>query len=164
MRVLWLAIHLLLSAHALPCSGQVSEIGVTLVKQFEGFSPTAYMDAGRRAIGYGHHGPDVLWTTRWTEKHADEVLRLELGIIALRICAEFPELELTDNQLAALTSHAYNVGLGRVIGGRTAAALRAGDLHQVHRRLEKWTKSEGVELQGLIRRRAAERQLFMLPD
>lgn len=70
------------------------------------------------------------------------------------------------NQLAAWGSAVYNVGPSLVCNQRTSTAARmlaAGRSTEACAQLSRWTKAKGVELPGLVKRRAAERELCETP-
>lgn len=72
--------------------------------------------------------------------------------------------DVSANQFAALTSFAYNVGLGHFRSSSVLKAVNRGDFEAVPRRLQLWIKAGPRVLPGLVKRRAAEAQLFMQPD
>ncbi len=140
-------------------SCRMNELGVELVKQYEGFYEKPYMDAGVLAIGYGTRGAHIKYGVKWTENYADKVLRLELDSLAVEICKHLNPF-VNENQLAALVSFAYNVGIGRLF---KAKILEDANIGKFTKAL-KYTRSQGIELKGLVRRRQAEKILFgMIP-
>ncbi len=60
-----------------------------------------------------------------------------------------------------LVSFAYNVGIGNFRGSSVLKAVNAGHHGAVPRRLQLWCKAGGRQLPGLVRRRAAEAELFL---
>jgi lysozyme len=85
---------------------------------------------------------------------ADDVRRFSAGI------DELVDVKLTDNQFCALVSFAYNCGLGALRTSTLLRVLNEGRHDLVPQQLMRWTKSRGVELAGLKRRRAAEAALW----
>ena len=71
---------------------------------------------------------------------------------------------LTDNQFAALTSFTFNLGTGSLKTSTLRKKLNRGDYDAVPSELARWVKAQGKTLKGLVRRRAAEGELFMQPD
>lgn len=151
-----------IAAHAAAYCPELPAIGIQLVKQFEGFSAVPYRDAGAWAIGYGSRGPFIKPGIVWTEAAASAVLHLDLKITAKEICRQLPNTRLTANQLAALTSFAYNVGIGRLMKSGILKLVEAGKLDVAVRKFGLYIRSQGVVLKGLIRRRHAEQVLFQL--
>jgi len=81
------------------------------------------------------------------EKHAAAVQRLVT-------------VPLTQGQYDALVSFSYNVGSGALGGSTLLKLLNAGDYEGARGQFGKWTKAAGVELAGLVRRRAREAEVF----
>lgn len=141
---------------------QVSNVGVTLIKGFEGFSSKPYQDSvGVWTIGYGHTegvGPN---SPHLTESQAAALLKRDLDtkyapfVSALR-------LPLTQNQFDALVSFVYNVGPGGIAQNTgVGRALREHNWLGAANKLLEWDKAGGQTLLGLKRRREAERALFL---
>jgi lysozyme len=142
----------------------VTEEGLDLIRESEGFRRRAYRDAvGVWTIGYGHTSaagqPDV--------KAGDDISREEGEAILARDVAAFAEgvgrlvkRELSDAQFSALVSFAYNVGLGNFKSSGVLRAVNEGDFGAVPQRLAMWNKASGRVLPGLVKRRAAEGALF----
>jgi lysozyme len=147
--------------------GGVSDAGVALVKQFEGFRSKPYQDAvGVWTIGYGETRGISRWTRPWTEKQAAEALRRRLDrdyFPAVRRLHAFPKLN--QHQVDALTSFAYNLGAGIFhAGGSIGDALRSRDWRSATARailLYDKAGSPAHALPGLTSRRHAERDLFL---
>ena len=143
----------------------MTEDGIELVKQFEGFRANAYRDAvGVWTIGYGHTSmagkPEVTPTLRITREEATEILRRDIQMFSRGVSAEV-KIPLSNTQFSALVSFAYNVGLGNFKSSSVLAAVNRRDFDAVPRRLALWNKAGGQVLPGLVRRRAAEAALFM---
>jgi lysozyme len=85
------------------------------------------------------------------------LLRFEVGV---EVAVEVP---LTDNQFAALVSFAFNVGLGALKSSTLLARLNARNYSEAAAQLDRWNKASGRVLAGLVRRRAAEKALFLKP-
>lgn len=138
---------------------KLSEGGRKLIKRFEGCRLEAYRcAAGVWTIGYGHTG-DVAPGTKITQHQADvlfdyDVERFEDGVSALPVL-------LTQPQFDALVSLAFNVGLARVAQSTLLRKLRAGDVQGAASEFMKWKLAAGKVQPGLVRRRAAERELFL---
>lgn len=141
---------------------KISPVGVALIKEFEGFVGHPYRDAvGVWTIGYGHTegvGPS---TPRLTQAQATALLAKDLDqryappVNALGV-------KLTQGQFDALVSIVYNCGPGCIGRGTTIGnALRRGDMASAADGFLLWTKAGGRTLAGLVRRRKAERALFL---
>jgi len=138
---------------------RISERGLALIKEFEGLRFKAYKcPAGVWTIGYGHTGgvqPD--WVI--TQEVAERFLREDL-FHAERSVGAYACIKLNDNQFAALVSFAFNVGVKNFESSQLLKLLNRGWYDQVPAQLMRWTKVHGVEMQGLVRRRAAEAGLW----
>ena len=72
--------------------------------------------------------------------------------------------DLTDNQIEAMASLAFNVGLSKVLKSDAWKALKRGDIETAS--FEFFDENKGFvrqgkkKMAGLVRRRAAERDLF----
>ena len=135
----------------------------TLVEPFEGDKHVAYQDGnGIWTIGYGHTGAEVKAGLVWTEAQAiaaltHDLLRSENDIVRL------VEVPLNQNQFDALTSFDYNVGPGHLAGSRALARLNCGDYPGAADALLLWDEIAGKPSPGLLKRREAERALFLKP-
>ena len=135
---------------------------VELVKGFEGFSQKAYLcPAGVPTIGYGHTG-NIRPTDTITQTEAEALLKKDLEQFEAGV-KKVVKVPLNENQLAALTSFAYNVGLGAFNNSTLVKQLNEGRYDLAADQLLRWTKAAGKELKGLVRRRAAERAVFLTP-
>jgi lysozyme len=125
-------------------------------------------------IGYGQTGKHITPDTpQWSQSIARANLEAE---VEERIDAvkDRSLVTLTDGQLAALASFLFNVGPGGV--GRKDGLfelkstprrpstlwrkVQAGDFKGAAGQFGAWTKAQGQEMAGLVRRRAAERAMF----
>lgn len=134
---------------------------VNLVKDFEDCKLTAYKcPAGIWTIGYGQTGPDIGPGLVWTQGEADRRLADSLDDFAhqVEVCLARPG---TPNQFGAMVSLAYNIGAGNF---RKSSVLRfhnAGQTDQAADAFKMWNKAGGQVLPGLVRRREAERALYL---
>lgn len=137
---------------------KISETGLNLIKQFEGCHVTAYKDfVGVLTIGYGHT-KGVKAGQKITLAQADEYLRQDVAS-AEKAVSKY-KYSYNQNQFDALVSFTFNCGAGNLkkitnSGTRTLAQISA--------RLPNYNKAGGKVLAGLIRRRAAEKELFDTP-
>jgi lysozyme len=144
---------------------EITEEGLSLIKEFEGFRTKAYRDAvGVWTIGYGHTSmaghPHVTPELEISKEEGAEILRRDVELFA-RGVREAVVVSLNDQQFSALVSFAYNVGLGAFRSSSVLKAINRRDFDAVPRRLNLWVKAGGRTLPGLVRRRAAEGALFL---
>ena len=134
-----------------------------LIKHCEGMSMDAYLcPAGIPTIGYGHTH-DVKIGDTCTQQQADEWLEDDLYLAVADVKAVVKVL-LTDNQLDALSSFVFNLGVRKLIQSTLLKKLNSGDYVGAADEFDKWVfgrvNGQPVKLKGLIARRAAEKQLF----
>jgi len=123
---------------------------VELVKYFEGFRAKPYLcPAGYWTIGYGTRSKET--AAPITREHAEQLLRQTLQNLQRSLKHDL----LSDAEVAALSSLAYNVGLSTVRKGNLYSALTQGRKEQWFRILY-YSKSGDKRLRGLLRRRCAE--------
>jgi lysozyme len=142
----------------------VSENGVKLIKEFEGFpyGGRPYQDSvGVWTIGYGHTEGVSSRSKPLTEAEASQLLLKDLNQKYAPYVSNL-KLKFTQNQFDALTSFVYNVGSGGVASNTTVGRnLRSGNYKAAADGLLLWDKAGGRTLPGLTRRRQAERTLFL---
>ncbi len=68
---------------------------------------------------------------------------------------------LTQNQFDALVSFCYNLGVGNLQKSTLLKKLNAGDYKGAGDEFLKWNKAGGKVLTSLVRRREAERNMFL---
>lgn len=144
---------------------KLTKEGVALIKRFEGFRDKAYRDAvGVWTIGYGHTAmagpPEVKPGLKIDRAQAADILRRDLEMFAEGV-RKLLARPIGERQFSALVSFTYNVGLGNFRKSSVLAAVNAGALDAVPRRLQLWVKAGGRVLPGLVKRRAAEAALFV---
>ncbi len=133
-------------------------LAVPLVVTFEGYVPWAHRDPiGRLAACYGHDDQTMTPGKRFTAAECRAMLDQDLLKHAEALdCIKRP---LTDGQKAAFLSFAFNVGNSAFCKSTLARKANAGDLMGACAELSRWVMAGGRELPGLVKRRAAERQL-----
>lgn len=142
---------------------QLNDKCYNLVKEYEGLRLTAYQcPAGVWTIGYGHTGkvdgvPVQAGMTISKEK-ADALLADDLERFRRHVMTYDEIYHWNENELAALVSFAFNIGN---IHQLTANGTRTKT--QIAEKMLLYTKAAGRELPGLVRRRQAERELFLMP-
>ena len=137
----------------------VSQNCVELIKYFEGFEDTAYLcPANVWTIGYGRTR-NVKEGDRITEAQAERDLLEELEEFKHQVLHSV-KVELTQNELDALTSWTYNLGVGNLNSSTLLKKLNTGDKDSVPSEMLRWNKAAGKVLAGLTRRREAEAKLW----
>ena len=137
----------------------VSQNCLELIKHFEGFEDTAYLcPANVWTIGYGRTR-NVKEGDRITEPQAERDLLEELEEFKHQVLHSV-KVELTQNELDALTSWTYNLGVGNLNSSTLLKKLNTGDKDSVPSEMLRWNKAAGKVLAGLTRRREAEAKLW----
>ncbi len=146
---------------------QVSRAGLALIKAFEGYRRSAARLAdGRWTIGYGHtlsarEGAEV------SEADAEALLIYDLLAISAAI-EDLTYTPLTPNQFDALASFAFSIGIETFRTSNVLLLVNEGALLQAAHALEAWRKAsfdgEEIVVDALVRRRAAEKALFLTPQ
>ncbi|MBL8556400.1 MAG: lysozyme [Phenylobacterium sp.] len=145
---------------------RVSRAAIELIKRFEGYRRTAaQLPDGRWTIGYGHtltarEGAEV------SEPDAEALLVYDL-IAVQHAVNEGLLAPVTQNQFDALNSFAFNVGTDNFRRSQVLKRLNAGAAVQAACAMELWRKAdfegERIVIDALVRRRAAEKALFLTP-
>lgn len=73
-------------------------------------------------------------------------------------------VEVGPHRLAALTSFAYNVGIGAACKSSVVRRLNAGEGAAACDGLLAWNRAAGIVMKGLTRRRAEEREMCRRED
>lgn len=136
-----------------------SNDAISLIKRFEGCRLTAYLDpASVATIGWGHTA-GVKLGDKWSQETADKVFVSDLDSFVEDLNSL--KLTLNQHQYDAMLSFIYNLGLGQVAGSSLVRFIREGRYDLAADEFEKWVHAGGRIIGGLVRRREAERQLFV---
>lgn len=136
--------------------------GLALIQRFEGLRCRRYQDVvGKWTIGYGHlilagdcfvepipRGTALAWLRK-------DLQRTERGIRHLLL------RPVTQNQFDALVAFAFNVGVGALSRSRLLRLINAGQPLAAADQFLVWNRAGGRVVEGLSRRRRAERALFL---
>jgi lysozyme len=145
---------------------QVSRAAVDLIKRFEGYRmKAAQLPDGRWTLGYGHTltaraGASV------SEQDAEALLLYDLITVAHAV-NENVYTSLNQNQFDALVCFAFNIGTENFVRSAVLRRLNEGALLQAACEMEMWRKAdfegERIVVDALVRRRSAEKALFLTP-
>lgn len=145
---------------------KISENGLNLIKQFEGFSSTPYLCPAKiPTIGggstYYEDGTKVTLKDKpITEERATELLEYIVNKDFVSNINKVVKVPLNQNQFDALVSFAYNIGNGNFNSSTLLRWLNQGNYKEASMQLLRWNKSKGMPLAGLTKRRKAEKVLF----
>lgn len=138
--------------------------GIALIQSFESCRLEAYPDPATGGDpwtnGWGHTGPEVKPGTVITQEQADETFLRDLSRFeqAVQDCCA---VNLTSNQFSALVSFEYNTGA--LAHSTLMRLVNAGNFAAAADQFSHWVWANGKVMPGLVRRRAAERALFLKP-
>jgi GH24 family phage-related lysozyme (muramidase) len=142
---------------------QVTEIGLNLIKRFEGFSPTVYIcPAGYPTIGYGHlvrpeererfrDGISEIWAAELLKQDVSAAEAAVLRLITV---------PLTDGQFDALVSFTFNLGSGALQRSSLRRLINRAEHATVPAEFSRWVWAGGRRQPGLVLRRQAESALY----
>ena len=148
---------------------RISENGISLIKEFEGFLQYAKWDYSQWSIGYGTGVDKDAYPNGITEAQADKLLR-DVVIVYEGYVQDFLDkynIKVNQNQYDALVSFTYN--LGNVWVSKDTVTIRNYLIDGVHNYTDTqikdafklWCKAGGQVLPGLLRRREMEADLFL---
>lgn len=144
---------------------RTSPAGIDLIMRFEGFRETsAELPNGGYVIGYGHT-THAKARQRITEDDARTLLKghdlppIEKAIITRTLAP------LSQNEFDALVAFAFNIGLDNFLESDVFALVNSGAKLNAAEAMASWRKArvDGrvIVVDALVRRRAAERALFL---
>jgi lysozyme len=138
-----------------------------IIAQFEGLRLRAYQDTGNIwTIGYGttinpETGLPIKKGDVITKEKALSWLRINTAALETQI-KKLVKAPINANQLTALTSLAYNIGIGAFTRSTLLRMLNsASDKNLVAAQFIRWNKVKGKEVPGLTNRRKLEAELFL---
>ncbi len=135
--------------------------------KFESFRSKPYhCSAGVSTIGYGTtHYPDGKRVTMHdkpiSEKRARAILEYEINTHYGERTEHYVSNDTTQEQLDALISFAYNLGVGALKRSTLLKYHNKGRYKAASNEFGKWVKAGHKKLPGLVRRRQAERNLYL---
>ena len=138
----------------------LGQAGIDLIKSFEQCRLRAYLPT-----------PDDVWTcgwgstqgvtkdTVWTQEEADARFLEDIAWVE-KCVGKAVTAELQQNEYDALCSLCFNIGCGAFGKSTLVKKLNASDFDGAEAEFKRWSKQNGKELAGLVRRRQAEHDLF----
>jgi len=137
-----------------------SERAIDLIKRFESCRLKAYQDsAGVWTIGWGTTGKGIQFGLTITQRTADYLLMAHVLDIGLELTYLF-ENKLKQYEFDALVCFIYNIGIGAFKKSTMYKLLREGKKNAASHEFDKWVYAGGQKLNGLVKRRAAEKAMF----
>ncbi|EPK0247871.1 lysozyme [Serratia ureilytica] len=144
---------------------QISKNGIELIKRFEGLRLKAYQDSvGVWTIGYGWtqpvDGKKIGPGMQIDQATADRLLKC--GVVQYEQGVnQLVKVRITQGQFDALVSFAYNLGLRSLSTSTLLQKLNDGDKQGAADQFGRWVNAGGKRLDGLVARRAGEREMFL---
>ena len=144
---------------------KTSQSGISLIKGFEGKRLNAYYDGvGVWTIGFGTikypNDVRVKQGDTCTELLAESYLKNDLVKFENAI-NRLVKVPLNQNQFDALSSFTYNLGETNLSSSTLLKKLNAKYYAGAADQFLRWNKAGGKVMNGLTRRREAERNLFL---
>jgi lysozyme len=166
---------------------KLSKAGEDLMHRFEGFRSRPYLcPAHIWTIGYGHvlyqeqirlpmvrvEGKNIPMIRKemplkpednrvWTKEEINELFRVDVENFERGVLRLVPGSAGRQGSFDALVSFAFNAGLGNLQRSTIRMKANRGDWEGAAEAFMMWTKGGGRVLPGLVRRREAERTLFL---
>lgn len=147
---------------------QASQIGIDLIKKWEGFESRPYKDvAGLKTIGYGTlltRDHPLYNVEKITKEQAEGLLKDHLKNQVEPTLNNFVKVAITQNMKDALSSLIYNIGTGAFQRSTLLKLLNEGDYQGAADQFLRWNKArvqgQLIEVRGLTNRRIDEKNLF----
>ena len=172
---------------------KLSKAGEDLMHRFEGFRSKPYLcPAHIWTIGYGHvlyqeqirlpmarppgkTQADIPMIRKemplkpedfrvWTKPEIDELFRADVASFERGVLRLAPNLAGRQHSFDACVAFAFNVGTGNFQRSSIRQRILREDWEGAADAFMMWTKAGGQVLRGLVRRREAEKALFLLDD
>lgn len=144
---------------------KISNVGLVLIASFEGTKLKAYDDGvGVWTIGIGTtvypNGTKVKKGDSCTLDQAKTYFAHDLKRFEASV-NNLVKVPLSQNQFDALVSLVYNIGSGNFASSTLLKKLNAKDYAGAAEQFPQWNRGGGKVMKGLVRRRDAERALFL---
>jgi lysozyme len=138
---------------------------IELIKKFEGCKLVAYQCSAKVwTIGFGstyyENGNKVQQGDTITQHRAESLLLITANKFASEV-KKLVKSNLNEKQMAALISFAFNLGIGALSKSTLLKLVNSNPSSpQIRNEFMKWINAGGKPLNGLIRRRKAEADLY----
>ncbi len=131
------------------------------IANHEGLRLKTYNCPGKvKTIGYGHAIKSFEHFTEITAKQANDLLLADTTL-ALLGCLRNTKVPLNLNQQIALTAVVFTLGIRAYMASTLRQKLNRGEYFNASNEFNKWIYAGGKILNGLIKRRTQERELFL---
>lgn len=131
----------------------------SIIIEMEGLKLQAYKcPAGIPTIGVGHTA-GVKMGDSITKEKAIQLLELDIKDARSQV-VKIVKPKLEPNQLDAITDFVFNLGIGKLKDSTLLQCINNGRFYDVPTQLKRWIYANGKVLDGLVRRRNIEAQLW----
>lgn len=137
----------------------VLALAATVITKWEGVHYEPYRDpVGIWTVCYGHTGPDVVPSKKYTQEDCDRLLAEDMAEARFHVnrCLPMPKLEQIE---ASLISATFNIGPKVVCESTLRKKALANDWPGACAELDRWKHAGGRVFRGLVLRRADERAM-----
>jgi len=153
---------------------RISDNGVRLLTQWEGFKTTVYKDvAGLPTIGVGHlltkderasgkigiDGKPIKYAAGLTHDEVLDLLKQDLHTFEIAVEGGV-NVPLKENEFDCLVSFCFNVGAKAFLNSTLRRVLNDGGYDEVPNQLRRWVFAAGKKIKGLEKRRENEIKLW----
>jgi lysozyme len=148
---------------------RASRRAIDLIHSMESFEAKAYPDPGSKnglpvTIGWGStsdlNGNPIKLGTVWSRETADAKFAQDLRKFETGVLKALDGALVTPNQFDAMVSLAYNIGVRAFTGSTVVRKHKAGDYAGAKAAFAMWNKNDGKVMNGLVRRRASEAEMY----
>jgi lysozyme len=141
---------------------KINAKGLELIKSFEGLRLEAYKcPANVWTVGYGSTGPHVKPGLVITPGEAERLLMNDLSRFEAGVAAMVTGAPTSEDEFAALVALSFNIGLNALARSTVLRRHKQGNKVGAANAFLMWNKAGGRVLPGLVRRREAERELYL---
>jgi len=141
--------------------GAIALSGAFLVAPFEGKENIVYLDpVGILTSCYGHTGKELKKGQTFSDEQCLDQLAKDLVSHDKQMMLLIKP-KISDKERAAYLSFTYNLGVGAFKRSTLLKKLNHGEFEAACRELDKWVFAGGKKLNGLVRRRAVERDMCL---
>ena len=137
-----------------------SQKGIDFIRSYESLRLKAYDDStGVWTIGYGHTA-GIMPDMTITESQAVDYFKTDLKSFE-RSVNKYVIVPIKQNMFDALVSFTFNLGAGTLKRSTLLKKLNRNDIDGAAAEFDRFIYAGGKVMRGLVRRRAAEKEIFL---
>lgn len=142
---------------------KISPRGIAHIKNYEKCRLKAYMPTPDDVptIGWGSTGKDIKLGMVWTQEQCDARFAADLAKFEAGVAKALRDAPTKQCEFDALVSLAYNAGLANITRSTLVRLHVDGDHKRAADQFLRWVYQKGKVLNGLVKRRAIERQMYL---